>query len=180
MPENERKKSFFRPSSEHVERWSLLPLPRALGLYHLLCLFETLSRLIKIFQFLVVVSALTFFCRSRRFSCVIADKNCIQFRNVLLPLSSAQINTFHAIYLLTWMVFFVKQILDMLLCILYSLRPVFSEASLAACFFCCSSLASLLIGLRQSFLDIYLTQIGTGGPSDVHARWNILQQIKSI
>lgn len=39
------------------------------------------------------------------------------------PLS--QINTFHAIYLLTWMVFFVKQILDMLLYIVYFLLSFF-------------------------------------------------------
>ena len=70
----------------------------------------------------------------------------IHLANVLLP---SQINTFHAIYLLTWMVFFVKQILDMLLYIVYFLLV----------FFCGSFLSP---SLRQSFLDIYLYQIGTG------------------
>lgn len=61
----------------------------------------------------------------------------------------AQINTFHAIYLLTWMVFFVKQILDMMLYIVYFVLVSFF-------WFFLSPL------LRQSFLDIYLYQIGTG------------------
>lgn len=122
--------------------------------------------LIKIFQFLLSLRVLllpSVFAASRLLS-VVAQLTKMHFvfgdfisRMCYCPL--VQINTFHAIYLLTWMVFFVKQIPDMLLYILYFLLLWLLVVSLSSFWFsrrlfcCCCR--------WQSFLDIYLYQIET-------------------
>lgn len=96
---------------------------------------------------------------SASFSAVSNDENAS--RECVIALF--QINTFHAIYLLTLMVFFVKQILDMLLYIVYFLLYV--------SFLCRSVVEAIIFGhLFVSNRDRQQRYI----------RWNILQQIKSI
>lgn len=75
-----------------------------------------------------------------------------------------QINTFHAIYLLTWDGVF-RQTISWYVVIYRVLSA------------CMSLFFWTFSPLKPSILDIYLYQIGTG---PANTRWNILQQIKSI
>lgn len=90
--------------------------------------------LIKIFQFPFFLKFCFFFCSAAAAAVCSLFYRCATDKNAFHSCSwdssrerviaLFQINTFHAIYLLTWMVFFVKQILDMLLYIVYFLLYV--------------------------------------------------------
>lgn len=137
--------TFTHPRVLHVEKWLrlLMLIPHrisSLGASIICpgCWKRLTDKNISIPSVLCILD-LSVFAASRLLS-VVAQLTKMHFvfgdfisRMCYCPL--VQINTFHAIYLLTWMVFFVKQIPDMLLYILYFLLLWLLVVSLSSFWF---------------------------------------------